>query len=356
MPGASVAERDVIPKVARIPNWRALVRPYERQSNARAAVQLFVTWVPLAALFWGMDRALRTSTWIALALTLPAAGLLVRTFIVMHDCAHGSFFSSRRANAIVGWFAGVVTLTPFAQWRRDHAKHHASSGDLDRRGHGDVKTLTVREFRALPRRGRFAYRLMRHPAVLFGLGPLHLIVSQRVTPPGTPLFDSETRSVWSTNLGIAGILAVAAWLVGWRAAMLIYGPSIYIAAAVGLWLFYVQHQFEHAYWEPHTGWDHVTASLRGSSYLKLPRVLRWFTADIGVHHVHHLSPRIPNYQLCRCHEENSVFHDVTTLTIADTFATLRLSLWDEDRRRLVSFESASPIDSNSAPADPQGYS
>jgi len=332
-------EQGVIETATRTRSWREIVRPYERPSNARAAFQLFVTWVPLAALFAVMDRALGTSVWITLALSLPAAGLLVRTFIMMHDCAHGSFFSSRRANAIVGWIAGVATLTPFAQWRRHHAIHHASSGDLDRRGHGDVRTLTVREFRALSRKARLGYRLMRHPAVLFGLGPLHIIVSQRMTPSGTSFLDPETRSVWSTNLGIASFLAAGVWLVGWRATLLIYGPAIYIAAAVGIWLFYVQHQFENAYWEPHPDWDYVTASLRGSSYLKLPRVLRWFTGDIGVHHVHHLSPRIPNYRLCRCHEENRVFHDVTTLTIAQTFRTLNLALWDEDRRRLVSFES-----------------
>jgi acyl-lipid omega-6 desaturase (Delta-12 desaturase) len=284
-----------------------------------------------------MYWALATSAWIALALAVPAAGLLVRTFIVMHDCGHGSFFSSRRLNGLVGWISGVITLTPFAQWRRDHALHHASSGDLSRRGHGDVKTLTVREFAALSPLAHWTYRVLRNPVVLLGFGPLHIICTQRIRPRGTPLLDPETRSVWSTNLGIACLLGGAAWLFGWRAVLIVYFPAMYLAAAVGIWLFYVQHQFEATYWQPHAEWDYLSASIHGSSYLKLPFVLRWFTGDIGVHHVHHLSPRIPNYRLRRCHDENSVFHDVTTLTAIDSFRTLRLALWDEDRQRLVSF-------------------
>ena len=326
------------PRPAR--QWRQVVAPYERPSNARAAVQLACTWIPLVAVFWLMHRALATSVWIALALAVPAAGLLVRTFIVMHDCGHGSFSASRRINGIVGWIAGVMTLTPYAQWRRDHALHHASSGDLDRRGHGDVKTLTVREFNTLSPRARLAYRLMRHPAVLFGIGPVHLMVSQRVRPKGTPLLDPETRSVWSTNLGIACLCAAGVLLFGWRATLLMYLPAIYLAGAAGIWLFYVQHQFEATYWEPHEEWDYLTASIRGSSYLALPAVLRWFTGDIGVHHVHHLSPRIPNYRLQRCHDENPIFHDVTTLRPRDTWRTLSLALWDEECGRLVSFAHA----------------
>jgi omega-6 fatty acid desaturase (delta-12 desaturase) len=290
---------------------------------------------------WSLAHwALTYSVWIALALAAPAAGLFVRTFIVMHDCGHGSFFRSRKLNGLVGWIAGVVTLTPFEQWRRDHARHHASSGDLNRRGHGDVKTLTAREFAALSKKAQWGYRLLRHPVVLFGFGPLHLIFTQRICPRGTPLLGPERRSVWSTNVGIAFLLIGFAWLSGWRMLVLVYLPAIYLAAAVGIWLFYVQHQFEATYWQPHADWDYLTASIRGSSYLKLPSVLRWFTGDIGVHHVHHLSPRIPNYRLRRCHDENGVFHEVTTMTARDTVRTLRLALWDEDRQRLVSFADA----------------
>jgi omega-6 fatty acid desaturase (delta-12 desaturase) len=329
--------RSIVDALASPKRWRQIVTPYERSSNARASLQLASTWIPLVATFWLMQRALSVSLWLMLPLALPAAGLLVRTFIIMHDCGHGSFFASRKLNGAVGWIAGVMTLTPFAQWRRDHAMHHASSGDLDRRGHGDVKTLTVREFRALTPHRRLGYRLMRHPAVLLGLGPLYLMLTQRIRPSGTPLSDPETRSVWSTNAGIVCALGAVAWLVGWRAALLIYLPAIYLAAAAGIWLFYVQHQFEGTYWQPHHEWDYLTASIRGSSYLKLPAVLRWFTGDIGVHHVHHLSPRIPNYRLRRCHDENRVFDDVTTLTAADTLRTFRLALWDEDRGRLIAF-------------------
>jgi acyl-lipid omega-6 desaturase (Delta-12 desaturase) len=317
--------------------WRAIVQKYERRSDGRAAYQLITTWLALALLFACIYRAALVFVPLALVLALPAAGLLVRTFIIMHDCAHGSFLSSRKLNDGIGWIAGVVTFTPFAQWRRDHALHHASSGDLDRRGHGDVRTLTVREFRALPRAAQWRYRLLRHPAVLLLFGPLHLIFTQRIRPPGTPLSDPQTRSVWSTNLGIVGCLAFFVHLIGWRLVALTFFPALYLAAAGGIWLFYVQHQFDTTYWAPHPDWDYFTAALSGSSYLRLPLALRWFTGDIGVHHVHHLSPRIPNYQLQRCHDENPIFHRVTTLNWRDGFRAFRLSLWDEEQSRLVGF-------------------
>jgi omega-6 fatty acid desaturase (delta-12 desaturase) len=286
-----------------------------------------------------MYRALSLSHYLALTIAIPAGLLLVRTFIIMHDCAHGSFFSSRRLNDVVGWICGVLTVTPFTQWRRDHALHHASSGDLDRRGHGDVKTLTVREYHALSRGARWRYRVMRHPAVLLGLGPLHLMFTQRIRPRGTPLGDPQTRSVWSTNAGIASLAVLCGHAFGWRGVLLTYVPAIYFGAVVGILLFYVQHQFEATYWVPHADWDYLTASLRGSSYLKLPAILAWFTGDIGVHHVHHLSPRIPNYRLRRCHEENALFHGVTTITLRDSWRLLQLSLWDETRECLVSFDA-----------------
>ena len=323
-------------------HWRAIVRPYEaRRNDARAALQLAITWIPLALVFALMARALRFGGAIGVildfALVLPAAGLLVRTFILMHDCAHGSFLSRRRFNDAIGWLSGVITLTPYAQWRRDHALHHASAGDLDRRGHGDVRTLTVREYQALGWSARRRYRLLRHPVVLLVLGPLHIIFTQRIRPAGTPLSDPQTRSVWSTNLAIATLLALLIRAVGWRVVGLTYFPAIYVAAGLGIWLFYVQHQFDNTYWVAHPDWDYLTAAIRGSSYLRLPRVLRWFTGDIGVHHVHHLSPRIPNYELQRCHDENALFHDVTVLTWRDALGVFRLSLWDEERSLLVGF-------------------
>jgi omega-6 fatty acid desaturase (delta-12 desaturase) len=330
--------------------WREIVAPYERHSDAYSGFQLATTWLPLAALCILAHLAMSVSPWIASAIAVPVAGLLVRTFILMHDCGHGSFFSSRQLNGIVGWLSGVITMTPFTQWRHDHALHHASSGDLGRRGHGDVKTLTVREFVLLSPMARFGYRLLRHPLVLLGLGPLHLIVTQRIRPRGTPIRDPETWSVWSTNAGIALMLAGAARLAGWGVVIFVYLPAIYLAAAMGIWLFYVQHQFEGTYWQPHGDWDYLSASIRGSSYLKLPSLFRWITGDIGVHHVHHLSPRIPNYRLRQCHDENAVFHSVTTLTPTDTLRTFRLALWDEDRRRLVSFADAESANDLGHPA------
>jgi omega-6 fatty acid desaturase (delta-12 desaturase) len=324
----------------RAQSWRAVVAPYERTSNWRAGLQLAITWIALGLVFALMYQMMLRSAWLPLVLAVPAGLLLVRTFIVMHDCAHGSFFTSRRANGALGWLCGVITMTPFAQWRRDHARHHASSGDLDRRGHGDVPTLTLREYHALSRGARFRYRLLRHPAVLLGFGPLHMIVTQRVRPPGTKLGDPDTRSVWSTNVGIVALAVVCVLTLGWSALLLVYLPAIYFAAAVGIWLFYVQHQFEQTYWVPHSEWNYLTASIRGSSYLRLPRVLAWFTGDIGVHHVHHLSPRIPNYRLQQCHEENVLFHDVTTITVGETWRLFRLALWDEERGSLVSFAAA----------------
>jgi acyl-lipid omega-6 desaturase (Delta-12 desaturase) len=321
-------------------NWRAVVAPYERGSDARAAFQLATTWSLLGVVFVAMYRALSLSYWLTLALAVPAGLLLTRTFIIMHDCAHGSFFSSRRLNGIVGWICGVITVTPFAQWRRDHALHHASSGDLDRRGHGDVPTLTVREYHALSRAARWRYRVMRHPAVLLGLGPLHLILTQRIRPPGTPLSDPQTRSVWSTNVGLLSLAILSVFVFGWRSVVLVYLPAIYVGASIGIWLFFVQHQFENTYWVRHADWDYLTASIRGSSYLHLPRILAWFTGNIGVHHVHHLSPRIPNYRLRRCHDENALFHEVTTITFGDSWRLFRLALWDEARACLVPFDGA----------------
>lgn len=321
--------------------WRAVVAPYERARDGRALLQLTTTCTLLGLAFAAMHLALSISAWLSLALAIPAALLLVRMFIIMHDCAHGSFFSSRRANGFVGWLCGVLTLTPFAQWRHDHAQHHASSGDLDRRGHGDVPTLTVREYNVLSRSARWRYRVMRHPLFLLGIGPLHMMLVQRIRPPHTPLRDPQTRSVWSTNIGIACVAILWGQTLGWHSLLLVYLPAIYIAAMVGIWLFFVQHQFENTYWAPHSEWDYLTASIRGSSYLRLPRVLAWLTGNIGVHHVHHLSPRIPNYMLQRCHDENVLFHDVVTIRFGDSWRLFRLALWDEQRDSLISFAAAS---------------
>jgi len=317
--------------------WQRIVAQYERTDPRRAVAQLVTTLIPLGALFYLMYRSLAWPYWATLLLAIPAAAFLVRTFIIMHDCAHRSFLPWARANDIIGMITGVLTMTPFGRWRREHAKHHASSGDLDRRGHGDIPTLTVEEYLARTPWGRYRYRLYRHPLVLLGLGPLHMMVLQRLHPDKAAIKDRESVSVWSTNAAIAATaLAFALW-VGVEAVLLIYLPAMYLAGVAGVWLFYVQHQYEDTYWREHEDWDYATAAIRGSSYFRLPAVLRWVTGSIGLHHVHHLGPRIPNYRLKRCHDENTLFHDVTTLTLRDAARTLRLSLWDETTGQLVRF-------------------
>jgi omega-6 fatty acid desaturase (delta-12 desaturase) len=320
--------------------WRGVVAKYQEPAVNRSLMQVATTMLPLAALLFLMYQSLALPYWVTLLLAFPAGGLLVRTFIIMHDCAHGSFSPWRRVNEVVGFITGALTMTAFGQWRRSHALHHASSGDLARRGNGDVDTLTVREYQALSRWKQFQYRLVRHPAILFGIGPLHFIITNRIPPKGVDKTDRQSSSVWATNLAIAGAIVAFGLWIGWKALFLVYFPPMYIAAATGIWLFYVQHQFEDTYWKDHSEWDYATAAIRGSSYFKLPVVLQWFTGNIGLHHVHHLGPRIPNYNLQRAHDENAMFHDVTVLTIRQSMKTLRLRLWDEERGRLVGFNEA----------------
>ncbi len=318
--------------------WGAVVARYQQPETRRAVVQLLTTLLPLAGLLWLMHRSLAGSYLVTLLLAVPAGGLLVRTFIIMHDCGHGSFFKSRRANEIVGWITGVLTLTPFAQWRKDHALHHASAGDLDRRGHGDIETMTVCEYAELTPERRRRYRFVRHPLVLLGLGPIYLMLSQRRLIKGVPLNQLQRFSVWSTNLAILIIGGACSVWIGFGPFFAIYFPAMFIAASAGIGLFYAQHQFEDTYWHEHREWDYATAAIRGSSYFKLNPVLQWFTGNIGLHHVHHLGPRIPNYNLKRCHDENALFHEVTVLTLATAAQTLRLGLWDEAAGRLISFK------------------
>jgi len=287
-----------------------------------------------------MDRLSHISAWLPLLLAPVAGGFLVRTFIIMHDCSHGSFVPSRKLSDAIGFVTGVLTLTPFGQWRRDHALHHASSGDLARRGHGDVDTMTVREYLAASPRRRLQYRLVRNPFALLLVGPFHLMINQRRRPRSLATKDKQVKRVWQTNLGIALGAALVGWLVGVHFLVYVYLPSYLIAASAGVWLFYVQHQFEDTYWEDHSNWSYAEAAIRGSSYLKLPKVLQWFTGSIGLHHVHHLSTRVPNYNLQRAHDRNPIFHAVPTLSLWDGLCAVRLKLWDEDRGRLVTFAEA----------------
>ena len=329
------------PIAARAPSpaaWRAAVAPYIGPDATRSILQLVTTLGLLALSFTVAYQLYDWSAWAALALAPFSAGLLVRTFIFMHDCAHGSFLPWRRASELVGFVTGTLTLTPFGQWRRDHALHHASSGDLERRGHGDIQTLTVREYLARTPRGRLAYRLARHPAALLLVGPLYLMINQRFRPRSKATGDKQITSVWTTNAGIVVLGALTVLLFGWPALLVVYLPAIYLAAMAGIWLFYVQHQFEDAYWESAETWDYATAALHGSSHLVLPPVLQWFTGNIGLHHVHHLAPRIPNYRLQSCHDATPMLHVAPVLTLRDGISALRLALWDEDQRRMVRFK------------------
>jgi omega-6 fatty acid desaturase (delta-12 desaturase) len=291
--------------------------------------------LPLAGVLVLMYWAMKLHYGLVLLLSIPAAGLLVRAFIIMHDCGHGSFFSSRRWNDIVGFVTGVITLTPYVQWRKEHAIHHATSGNLDKRGYGDVTTLTVKEYLALTRWGRFRYRLYRHPIVLLVIGPLWLAIKQRFPSTGDPIGAKERFNVYATDVVIVGLAIVAALFGALNTAAALYLPAFLIAGSSGVWLFYVQHQFEEAYWRPGEQWDYATSALQGSSYLRLPKVLQWFTGNIGLHHIHHLSPRIPNYQLQRCYDENPVFQSVPTFGFWEGIKTLSLKLWDEENKRLI---------------------
>ncbi|MHB8532730.1 MAG: fatty acid desaturase [Solirubrobacteraceae bacterium] len=316
--------------------WRARLAPHAQAHAGRAALTLLTSVVPYLAVSVAMYLALQLSVWLALALALPAAIFLVRTFIVFHDCTHGSFLANRRANTWLGTALGLLLYAPFVRWQHDHAVHHASSGDLSRRGVGDVHTLTVAEFRGLARRAQLAYRLTRNPLVMLGIGPLvaMMIGPRFIARDARPRMR---RSVIRTDLALVVLVGGLCWLLGWRGYLLVCGLPALLAGAIGIWLFYVQHQFEDAYWESGETWSYADAALRGSSFLKLPPILHFCTGNIGFHHVHHLNARIPSYNLPRAHRENAIFQAVPTLSIRDGLRALSLKLWDENRHTLVTF-------------------
>jgi omega-6 fatty acid desaturase (delta-12 desaturase) len=315
---------------------RDALAPYARPHIGRSLLDLGTSIVPYLALTVAAYALLGVSAWAALALAPLSAGFLLRTYIVFHDCAHGSFLPSKRANTWVGRALGFVVWTPYAKWKHDHAVHHATSGDLDRRGTGDVTTWTVAEYRAKPWKSRLGYRLFRNPLVMFGLGPIWgLMIQPRRT--GKKDRPRLRASVHMTNAALVVAVGALIWLVGWQAWLLVQFPPMFMAAAAGVWLFYVQHQFEDAYWENADSWSYDDAALRGSSYLRLPKVLQFFSGNIGLHHVHHLSARVPNYHLQAAHDASPVFHGVPTLTLWDGVKAARLKLWDEDARRLVTW-------------------
>jgi omega-6 fatty acid desaturase (delta-12 desaturase) len=323
-------------------DWYRALAAYEQPDLRRASWQLLNTFVPYAALWillvW-MVRHDISPWWIAPVL-LVAAGLLVRIFIIFHDCCHDSFFASRRANQLLGYVAGILTFTAFEDWRRSHARHHATAGDLDRRGTGDIWTLTVAEYQAAPWRTRLAYRLVRNPFVLLVLlPPLLFFLAQRVPHKGAG--KRERFSVLLTDLALLAIIGVASVTIGLRVYLVLQLAVMWIAGSCGIWLFYVQHQFEGVYWARHQDWDYFRAAMEGSSYYQLPKVLQWFSGNIGLHYIHHLRPRIPNYNLQRCYDTIPILQTVAPLTLRRSLRSLSLNLWDEANHKLVSFRSLS---------------
>ncbi|HUD50120.1 fatty acid desaturase [Parvibaculum sp.] len=323
-------------------NWVKVLARYRDPSLSRSIGELAITTLPLVALWAGAWAAYYVGFWwLSLLIAIPAAGFLVRLFTIQHDCGHGSFFSHKLLNDWVGRVLGVLTMTPYDFWRRTHALHHASCGNLDRRGVGDIDTLTVREYLARSWWGRLKYRLYRNPVVLFIVGPAYMFLLQQRLPVG--LMRSGWRpwiSTQATNVAIVAIAAGLMWLIGVQAFLLVHLPIVMLAASIGVWLFYVQHQFEETFWAQNEGWSFHEAALYGSSYYDLPHVLRWFTANIGIHHVHHLCSRIPFYRLPRVLRDHPDLRDVGRMTLMESFKCVRLTLWDEEKERLVSFREA----------------
>ena len=326
------------------PTWYQTTARYGHSDLRRSLWQLLDTFVPYCLLWALMIHTVQRGYpyWTTLTLALVAGGILVRIFIFFHDCCHGSFFASRRANTILGYVSGILTFTPFEDWRFAHNLHHATAGDLDRRGVGDIWTMTTEEYLATPLRRRLAYRIYRNPLVLFGPGPaLLFLFFQRFSTKGAG--KRERKSVVLTNVALLIIVGIASLTIGFQTYLLIQLPIILIGASLGLWLFYIQHQFESAYWVHRESWDPMKVALWGSSYFKLPQILQWFTGNIGLHHIHHVRPNIPNYNLQRCHDDTPAFHAIKPVTVRTSFQSLRLALYDEKQQKLISFRSLAAL-------------
>lgn len=309
---------------------------FQRSSRGKSIWQLCNTLIPYFAL-WGLSWwCLQISFWLALPCMILTSGFTIRSFILFHDCGHQAFFKSRKANDFWGRITGMLTFTPYYYWHASHARHHATSANLDKRGFGDVWMMTVDEYMESSKGMRLKYRLYRHPIVMFLLGPLFItLMSHRLVRAGST--TRERNSVWLTNLSILGYGVALCLLVGWQAYLIIQFSTLFFALMIGVWLFYVQHQFEGVYWEREDDWDFMTASLEGGSFYHLPKVLAWFTGNIGYHHVHHLNPRIPNYNLPKCHKEIPKLQQITPVRLSTSLKSLRFRLWDEKRREMVGF-------------------
>jgi len=316
--------------------WKEIVLKYQKPSRWRASWQIVNTIVPYGLLWYLMYLCRPISWWLVLPLAVLAGALLVRVFIIFHDCGHGSFFKSRTANTVVGVLSGVLTFTPYYHWRWEHAIHHASAGDLDQRGTGDVWTMTVQEYLEASRWKKFAYRLARNPVILFVIAPLFLFVMrQRIPSPKAS--TRERHSVYAMDLAILGMAVAMSLVFGFLPYLIIQLIILMVAGGAGVWMFYVQHQFEDVYWERGENWSFTAAALEGSSFYKLPRILQWFSGNIGFHHIHHLSPRIPNYNLEKCHQADPLFQQVRPITFISSLKSITFRLWDEKSRKLVGY-------------------
>ncbi|MET7017046.1 fatty acid desaturase [Bacillus mycoides] len=326
-------------------NLKKQVAPFEKSTAKKSVWQIINTVVPFIILWYLAYKSLSVSYWLALVPAVLAAGFMTRVFIIFHDCTHHSFFKSRRVNRIVGTCMGVLTLFPFDQWGHEHSVHHATSGNLDKRGTGDIWTLTVNEYLAAPFRLRLAYRLYRNPLVMFGLGPIYVfLLKNRFNRKGAR--KKERMNTYLTNVLIVALVGLLCWTLGWQSFLLVHGSIFLIAGSIGIWLFYVQHTFEDSYFEEDKEWEYVKAAVEGSSFYKLPKILQFLTGNIGFHHVHHLSPRVPNYKLEEAHNNTLPLKNVPTITLATSLRSLRFRLWDEQNNNFVSFKDVKKLVEN----------
>ncbi len=317
--------------------WQDAVARYASPDLRRSIWMTLNTMVPFFGLWYLMVRSVSVGYWLTLLLAIPTAGFMMRTFIIFHDCVHGSFFKSRKANTILGIVTGLISFTPYEHWRHEHAIHHATAGNLDRRGVGDVYTMTVREFLDAPWWTQVGYRIFRNPIAMFVFGPIFMFVLvQRI--PGPKLGKRQVSSIWWTNLALAAIIGTLCWLVGRQTYLMVQLPVLILGGGAGIWMFYVQHNFDPTYWERQDAWQFAKAGLDGSSFYKLPSVLQWFTGNIGFHHIHHLGPKIPNYKLPECYDANPMFQ-IKPLTFVWSLKSLYLRLWDEERGMMVGWSA-----------------
>lgn len=325
-----------------VSNLRKSVTPYEKIDTKSSIRQIVNTLGPLLLLWYAAYASLSVSYWLTLPILIVASGFVIRTFIIFHDCCHQSFFQSRRANDILGTITGVLTLVPYQQWKNSHSIHHATSSNLDKRGTGDMWVLTVDEYAAAPLFRKIAYRIYRNPFVMLGLGPIFIfLVTYRFNSKGAR--RKERINTYVTNLSIVSLYALLCWAIGWQAFVMIQGPIFFVSGMLGIWLFYVQHQFEDSYFENEDEWSYVKAAVEGSSYYKLPKLLQWITGNIGFHHVHHLSPKVPNYNLEKAHNASHPLQQATTITIRTSLKSLRFRLWDERNKTFVGFKDIKDV-------------